>query len=156
MKGNALFNQGCTERYWLWRGWDSALPRLTVCMANPSDADHERNDPTIRWLLGYAKKNDFGELSVVNFHSHINPSSKKLHLLDPPSERNLDIVERFTTDREVLCAWGAVGARIPGHQRTLEVLKRHARALVCLDLTKDGHPVHPLRKNHSLTLKPWG
>ena len=48
MKRDALFSSCRRFRFELTRDWDSSRPRLMYVMLNPSTADAERDDPTIR------------------------------------------------------------------------------------------------------------
>lgn len=46
---------GCgLYRYHLWRRWDTG-PSVMWIMLNPSTADADEDDPTIRRCVGYAK-----------------------------------------------------------------------------------------------------
>ena len=49
----------------LTRRWAEGPP-LVVCMLNPSTADAEEDDPTIRRCVGFAKRDGFAALEVVN------------------------------------------------------------------------------------------
>ena len=48
-----------TYRYSLTREWAEG-PRLLFVMLNPSTADAEADDPTIRKCIGYAQREGFG------------------------------------------------------------------------------------------------
>lgn len=39
----------------MYRTWDERLPSVCFCMLNPSRADHEQDDPTIRRCMGFAR-----------------------------------------------------------------------------------------------------
>lgn len=51
---DAVISECTRYRYKLTRRWDGANPMLPVCMLNPSTADHEKDDPTIRELTHFA------------------------------------------------------------------------------------------------------
>ena len=53
LRSGAVFDQSETYRYWLWREWNVELPRLSFVMLNPSTADADRNDPTIRRCIQF-------------------------------------------------------------------------------------------------------
>lgn len=42
-------------RYLLGRKWDENLQQVTFLMLNPSTADHEQDDPTLRKCINFAK-----------------------------------------------------------------------------------------------------
>src|SRR5262249_14212908 len=57
-------------RYSLTRRWgDAAEPRALFVMLNPSTADAEQDDPTIRRCIGFAKAWGMGSLEVVNLYA---------------------------------------------------------------------------------------
>jgi hypothetical protein len=62
----ATFDPTGAYRYALWRVWDGNRPPLVFVMLNPSIADAERDDPTIRRCLGFACAWGYGALTVVN------------------------------------------------------------------------------------------
>ena len=62
----AVFSDDMVYRYRLWRTWDPDLPTCLFIMLNPSTADHEQNDPTIRRCLDFAKQWGYGQLLVGN------------------------------------------------------------------------------------------
>ena len=55
LRGSAVFDRGFRYRYALVRAWDARLPRVAFVMLNPSTADAERDDPTIRRCIGFAR-----------------------------------------------------------------------------------------------------
>src|SRR5690349_21188818 len=57
-------------RYRLDRWWDRALPPLIYIMLNPSTADAERDDATIRVCMGRAKNEGCGGIVVVNLFAY--------------------------------------------------------------------------------------
>jgi hypothetical protein len=77
----AVFNRERSHRYWLIRIWDRARPLLVVVMFNPSDADDERNDPTISALIHFATMWGYGGLLVINLHSHVSSQPSAIRRL---------------------------------------------------------------------------
>lgn len=63
--GAGMSECGC-YRYWLARCWDAELPKLVWLMLNPSSADAETDDPTIRRCIGFARTWGYGGIGVVN------------------------------------------------------------------------------------------
>lgn len=159
MKRSAEFSADRVYRYLLERHWGhmsllqyAATRVLTVCMVNPSDAGEEDDDPTVRWLIGYGQKNDYTGLRVVNFSAFVNSSIKEmLASSDPHGPENLSYLRRYCQG-PTLCAWGTMAKKLPRYD---EMLAAITGPRLCLMTTRDGSPGHPLRKSHSLELKPW-
>jgi hypothetical protein len=62
----ALLSEDGRYRYRLWRLWDDLAPVMVWVMLNPSTADADLDDPTIRKCIGFAKANRHGGIIVVN------------------------------------------------------------------------------------------
>ena len=65
MKG-AVISDCKRYRYRLWRIWNGSQSRLVFVMLNPSTADGEQDDPTIRKCVGFAERLGYGGIEVVN------------------------------------------------------------------------------------------
>ena len=57
-------------RYDLWRQWEPG-PRLGFIMCNPSTADADLDDPTIRRCVGFARREGFAGITVRNLFASI-------------------------------------------------------------------------------------
>jgi hypothetical protein len=146
-------------RYELTRVWEQGAPVLVTCMLNPSTADADQDDPTIRTLLHFGKAWGYGGLMVVNLFAFRSSSPAMMMAAEAPrGPKNewsignaLGIARAQNTP--MLAAWGANGAHhagprdLPGGQDWLCILARkHTVDLVCLGLTKDGFPKHPMAR----------
>lgn len=157
---HAEISQCGRYRYLLERDWGPPLLQhetriLVVCMLNSSTADAKKNDATIRWLIGWAKKHDYTALCVVNMAAYRTPSVKEmLAAADPHGPENTSYLARYCQG-DVLCAWGANGKKLPKYSQMLDAMTSSGARLLCLTTTKDGSPAHPLRKSHALELIPW-
>jgi hypothetical protein len=156
----AGISSGGQFRYWLGRSWDPALPVLLWIMLNPSDADAEDDDPTIRVIRGFSRRLGFGGLLVGNVYSYISSSPKKmLSFQDPVGPKNDWWLHEMLWTQGiapgVVCAWGDTGAggRADSIRRAIVDAGKQPLALA---LTKAGNPAHPLRKSAALVPKPWG
>ncbi len=145
-------------RYLLEHQW-TTLPllagrTLVVCMLNPSTADAQQDDATIRTLTGWALKHGYTAMRVVNLAAYRATSPKvMLAASDPHGAENTSYLVRYASGRDVLCGWGNGGLRLPRYDLMLHAL-RMAR-LKCLAETKSGAPGHPLRRSHDLELQNW-
>ena len=149
-------------RYWLRRQWDDARPTLCWVMLNPSTADAQRDDPTIRRCCRFARDWGFGAISVFNLFSWRATDPRDLIVAHMAGENivgaKTDVVIREgVRHRRVICAWGAYGGERP-RARAAEVLRilrdSHALTIECLGRTADGDPHHPLRR--AATTQPTG
>lgn len=145
----ATFDETGAYRYHLWRAWDDALPRVCFVMLNPSVADADRDDPTIRRCMGFAKTWGFGALDVVNLYAFRATRPADLFRAADPFGPDNDqwILEMASRAALVIAAWGNHGA-----WRSATVLPSLGAAY-CLGMTAAGQPRHPLyvRRDRKVT-----
>src|SRR5690606_24114135 len=147
--GGAAISDCGRWRYVLWRHTGIAgVRRLTFCGLNPSTADATQDDPTIRRMLGFARREGCAMLVVVNLFAWRATSPRDLwssrrlgiDVVGPENDAYLrDAL--WHPDAIPVAAWGAVPAAYA--QRSLEV-RDMAPPLLCLGETKHGAPRHPL------------
>ncbi|AID18365.1 hypothetical protein PPF1_52 [Rhizobium phage vB_RleM_PPF1] len=136
----------------LRRVWDAGKPILVVSMLNPSDADHKRNDPTVLVLIWFAKLWGYGGILIVNLHAWRSSSPKEMmRAKDSIGPRCNDYIDRaFIIARHqntpVLAAWGNGGDYLGRDQWFKARARQQLVDLVCLGLTKDGFPKHPMAR----------
>ena len=130
-------------RYRLTRTWDHAKPPLPWIMLNPSTADANIDDPTIRRCMSFARREGAGGIEVLNLFALRSPKPSDLRKVADPIGPDNDewIREVLHPHGRVVAAWGAYSA----WERVAEVmdLVRGIRFL-CLGRTGAGHPKHPL------------
>lgn len=149
-KGAVISDDG-KYRYALWRDWNAALPLVTWCMLNPSTADADVDDPTIRRCIGFSRRLGYGGMEVVNLYAYRVTSPRELWRIeryggDVFGPRNQDFQLAATPEgRTVICAWGANKGRFYPDTNTL----------YCLGKTKDGYPRHPLYLSGSVGLERY-
>lgn len=135
-------------RYELTRAWSRGLSRrLVVIGLNPSTADANDDDPTIRRCIGFAQREGCGGLVMLNLFAFRATNPAELaQAQDPIGPDNDDALKSafwaHTLDAVWLAAWGAHGQAI---DRAREVFSWHdAPAFYCLGRTLGGFPRHPL------------
>ena len=79
----AVISQDGLYRYHLERRWSDA-PFLTFVMLNPSTADAEIDDPTIRRCVGFSKREGAGGIAVVNLYAFRATSPADLRQASAP------------------------------------------------------------------------
>lgn len=138
-------------RYTLWRNWIGGAGYAMFIGLNPSTADETNDDPTVRRCINFSKEWGFSALCMTNIFGFraTDPNVMKAEA-DPVGEENdkflLDIARNASV---IVAAWGVHGAH---HGRADRVKQLLGDRLMCLKLTKDGHPAHPLYLPK--TLKP--
>lgn len=142
MEQFAAVSENKQYRYSLLRLWDIELPRICFVMLNPSTADGEKDDPTIRKCIGFAKKLGYGSLDVVNLYAYRSTDPKELRKIAYPvgPENDKYIQAAIARSYLVVAAWG-INATDP--VRVNEVLDLIGSAM-CLGRTNKGAPRHPL------------
>jgi len=79
-------------RYRLWRIWDDSKPKVLWIMLNPSMADENENDATIKKIIRFSKSWGYGGIYVGNMFSFraTDPKQlKKLKYLEAVGVNNL-------------------------------------------------------------------
>lgn len=145
-------------RYRLTRIWNLEGPNIHFVMLNPSTADAQNDDPTVRRCVAFANDWAFGRLTVSNLFAYRTSYPRRLKTCaDPIGPENRAYLRGVALSREpIVCAWG-VGAVQIDQDWTNEIasdLRATGRALV-LGLTKYGHPRHPLYLPGSARAMDW-
>lgn len=152
------------HRYTLHRWWDSGRgPRLTFVMLNPSTADAEQDDPTIRRCVSFTRSlGGFGGIRVLNLYAYRATSPADLWRAAADGvditggPRNDDLLREVAhpgcRGETIIAAWGAHARR----DRVDQVLAMPGwdRALA-LGVTKAGAPRHPLYLPATAQPAPW-
>lgn len=133
-----------TYRYQLWRIWDKDLPKVLFIMLNPSTADANTDDPTIRRCIGFAKSWGYGGFYVGNLFAYRSTSPKGLLDADDAfgEWNNYHLNEMAEKCDLVVCAWG--NAPILKKMKYYPTLNNISKPKHYIDLAKDGTPKHPL------------
>jgi hypothetical protein len=147
---------GCGKyRYYLHRRLGEGRRAATFIMLNPSTADHEVDDPTIRKVMGFASRWGCDELHVVNLFAFRATRPADLRAAtDPVGSENREWLRRgveLACDGRVICAWGTHGAYLGQDEAVLGWIRGICRP-TCLGLTRDGRPRHPLYVPYSAEL----
>lgn len=144
--GSAQFDATGTYRYSLHRRWAAAGPNVAFIMLNPSRADAQQDDPTLRACTQFAQRWQYGSLTVVNLFAYRTPHPRLLKTaaapIGPENDRYL-LAAAQAADRIVL-AWGNEGGLWERDRAVLNLLLTHHQKLFCLSRNRTGHPRHPL------------
>lgn len=146
LERDALLSDCGRYRYLLRRTWDHGLPMALYVMLNPSTADAEIDDPTIRSCIRLAKGLNYGSFEVVNlFAFRATDPAKLARTADPVGPLNDDIIEIAIMRCDMaICAWGAYQGAVDRGRSVGSRLRQHRPAIFCFGKTKRGAPKHPL------------
>lgn len=164
-------------RYGLWRGPDTPDAwRVVFVMLNPSTADGQVDDPTIRRCLGYAHRE-------AALRGQLRPTLEVVNLFAWRATEPLDLVAAARAGQDidgpdndlaieaavrraaiVVAGWGAAGGQAD-HRWSMvvdaraadvvDLIREGGRRPLCLGVTKSGHPRHPLYVRADAPLLPW-
>lgn len=145
-------------RYLLTRIWGDPVNLVTWIMLNPSTADANIDDPTIRRCIGFARHWGYGGICVANLYAYRATDPKALlatdHPVGPLNDLYLALALLVATrdNTPVVAAWGA-NAKPDRIAQFLEL--PNAERTQALGVTKDGQPRHPLYLRADSVLAPW-
>ena len=123
--------------------------RLLFCMLNPSTADDRTDDPTIRRVKAFARREGGTLLRVVNLYAARATYPKQLAGFDDPVGPDNDAtihLEAVEADL-IVAAWGVPpqGLHSSRDRTVLALLKSAGNVYRLGTVTMAGHPRHPLR-----------
>ena len=123
---------------------------------NPSTADEHVEDPTVRRCIRFAR--DWGGCGLVMLNAYRLRSTDPAGLwsvADPVGDRNDAAISQWVRRcRMVVCAWG-VHCKPNRAQEVVDLIRAAGRQPMCLGVTKDGAPKHPLYLRSELLPVPY-
>lgn len=163
-QGSAVFSDCRLYRYRLTRSWLSAphSPVLFVCL-NPSTADALTDDATVRRMIGFAMRWGHSDLLLGNLFAYRSTQPRGMRTMtDPVGAANDEHITAMAAQADrIVVAWGSDWMvnrwTAPSGQlrarHMVDLLSKHG-TVECLGLTRDGHPLHPLRLARDTPLIP--
>lgn len=174
VRRDAMLSPCGRYRYTLTRQWDALFAdtrhRVLFVMCNPSTADAEQDDRTIRRCIGYARSWSYTSLEVVNLFAWratdpddlVAAAARGEDIVGPENDRHIsDALKRCQI---VVAAWGRAGgtfelAGVGGprwrYREVLALIRARFLQPRCLRLTTEGHPSHPLYLRADLQHQPF-
>lgn len=134
---------------------------LMFIMVNPSTADAEKDDPTIRKCIGFADRNGFARVLVGNLFAFratdVNELRNERDPIGPENDTHLHAMLRETD--MVIAAWGSL-SKLPETLRrrwrdVVHLADRIPHQLKMIGACADGHPKHPLMVGYDSKIEPW-
>lgn len=157
---SAVISECGNYRYTLDRAWGPDLKLLLFIMLNPSKADAEQDDPTIRKNRGFSQRLGFDRFRAANLYGWRATDPRALsayEVTDPVGEMNdFYLYESIRKAHIVIAAWGGhilpKRIKVPKADRVATVakmMKGCGKPLYRLGMCNDGSPRHPLMLPYS-------
>ena len=149
MKRSAKISDCGQYRYTLRRNWQGPNDKTVSAafiMLNPSTADHEQEDPTLKRCINFAKKIGVNDLLVVNLFALRSPDPAALagHV-DPVGPENAAFLDHAVKNYgTVILGWGSEPIAQARAEEFLAEYEQHRHRFQCFGKNKGGSPKHPL------------
>lgn len=159
--GPAVLSEDRRYRYRLSRSWERPGENVSVVTfvgLNPSTADENTLDPTLRRCLRFAMDWGHNAFCMLNLFAYraTNPLDMKAQGLDAIGPLNDEhLIWAATHSATVVAAWGAHGGWLGRDSEVLKLLGAEGVELHCLGRTRDGMPRHPLYMKRDTPLIPY-
>lgn len=120
---------------------------------NPSTADAEIDDPTIRRCMRFARSWGYGGLVMANLFAYRSTDPQQLMAVPDPigPENDAWILHLAGQSSLVVAAWGNQGI----YQNRCHHIKKMNLDLHILKLNQSGQPAHPLYLKRELKPCRW-
>jgi len=146
-------------RYSLTRVWSDNIKTFIWVMLNPSTADAETDDPTIRKCIGFSKKYGCGGMFVVNLFAYRATNPKQLLSVDDPVGPENDYYLELSFPKvdfaTVIYAFGNIpkGLKVPPYIFSSSYPSGYQ--IKCFGKTKLGFPKHPLYLSYNINIQDY-
>lgn len=153
MHKHAEFSPCRRYRYALYRCWDESLPVVCFIGLNPSTADEQLDDPTLRRTMDFARRWGYGGVANGNLFAYRATEPKVMKAAaDPVGPDNDEWLQRLSAQAgRVIAAWGNDGAFLERSARVRSTLG----PLHVLKLNRSGEPAHPLYQPAHRQAQRW-
>lgn len=159
---SAVLSPCGTYRYRLDREIGAGATAV-ILGVNPSTADAEVDDATIRKDMGFARRLGWGRIVKGNLFAYRATEITDLRRLDLLTavgpENDAYLIEMMKEADVVVAAWGPaakVSRTLRNRWRRVVSIAEHYKVdLMCFGTAQDGHPRHTLMLSYSTPLVPW-
>lgn len=143
---SALFSECGSYRYLLTRSFESGVGSCLFVMLNPSTADADSDDPTVRRCSSFVRSWGYRELRIVNLFALRSVDPRNLEsVADPIGPKNDAVLrQELQSGGLLVAAWGNRGALRRRSSAVLEMIFELKVSAMCLGVNGTGEPVHPL------------
>lgn len=156
---SAVLSDNGLYRYRLSRTWGDG-ERMAWVMLNPSTADASVDDPTIRRCMGFARREGYDGIEVVNLFAYratepsdvYDAAQAGIDVEGPDNRLHWDAVLGDHGVGMVVAAWGA---NIVAALLRSPLSEWYTGGWFCLGTTKSGAPRHPLYVKGAAEMCPY-
>jgi len=148
----AYFRPDRLERFALWRRWSDA-PSLGFLLMNPSIADEDRLDQTLKRCASWARSLGYGGMEIVNVFPLVSTDPRGLgaHDHDETAARNAANIRDLARRTTLILGFGdlltAAWLRRLATPRLQEIVGAlDGLEVYALAVTENGSPRHPLAR----------
>jgi hypothetical protein len=155
--GTAQFSRCGRYRYTLERSWTLSQAGYVLFVGlNPSTADAQTDDPTVRRMGQFARDWGFGRMTVCNLFAFRATDPRVLkRARDPVGPANIRVLRAQARRAALIVAcWGNHGQWQKQAALALPLFIEGRQPLLCFGVTRLGEPKHPLYLRRSLAPVP--
>lgn len=144
-------------RYTLTRIWDATLGVVNFIMLNPSTADGNKLDATLRRCREFARSWGYGGFVITNLFAFRarSPLAMKAYVDPVGPDNDAYILEQAQQASIVVCGWGTHGVHRGRDKVVVKMLRNNGIKLHYLVRTKALIPGHPLFLSSELKPVEW-
>jgi hypothetical protein len=130
-----------------------------ICGVNPSTADAETNDATIRKDIGFCSRWGATRFVKMNVFGYRATDVRQLARVDDPYGSELDFYnDRIIAECDILIPCWGNRSKVPQHLRGAMVrmkerMRDSGKPVMTFGFTKSGDPMHPLMLGYDTILK---
>lgn len=141
VRTEAKFSDCGKYRFFLQRQWDVVKPVVMCIGLNPSTANGDTNDATIRNLIHIINNAGYGGFYMMNLFAMISPYPDDLRSCPDPLKDNDEWIDDVRLQcQDVIFCWGNFKQ---AEYRAKVMIKKYPDAL-CFGKNSNGSPKHPL------------
>ena len=153
MERGAEFSECRKFRYALWRIWDRSAPFIMFVGLNPSTANENTDDATIRSIIRIAKANGYGGVYMMNCFPFITTDPDKLDTTGDIEYNDFRLRKVARLCNSIVFAWGSFKVvKETGRDKELTEMFPNAYAI---SINKDGSPKHSLYCKTDTNFVKW-
>ena len=148
MERCAEFDKKREYRFVLKRKWGTNADNfVNFILLNPSTADENTDDPTIRRCINFAQSWRYDGIWVTNLFAYKATEPENMKKADDPvGEKNDSYIEKYAEkSKKIVVAWGDDGDFRNRRNQVIRILSQLEKDLYCFHINKSGNPQHALR-----------